>query len=257
MNTRISLFRLALSFFIVLAIISNVSAIKVDPVVPSLAPQIDEGAKVNFTLKIKELDQRDADHLKIETNLVKSDNLPIFDFGDLNEYVDNNRYQQVLDLNLSSLPQEKMITVTISGQAPTGEIADKVRDDLVLSKFLDGDLKYYEVDNGKNVVKIEAFKLNIQKKEKFEETIQKINLTEFSSLKQDVRELFNIGLVTEAQNMATEMSEIKLPADNLKLFNIISVKSDFSLNIVAIGSLLFGVILGYVLRMKTTELNEE
>ena len=84
MNTRISLFRLALSFFIVLAIISNVSAIKVDPVVPSLAPQIDEGAKVNFTLKIKELDQRDADHLKIETNLVKSDNLPIFDFGDLN-----------------------------------------------------------------------------------------------------------------------------------------------------------------------------
>lgn len=250
MSNRIFLIKLFLSLFIILSIISNVSAITVEPVDPPLTSQLNEGTQVNFTLKIKDLDQRDTDYLRIETNLVKSGDSPIYDFGDLNEYIDNNRYQKSLDLNLSSFPQEKMITVTVSGQAPNGEISKKVNDNLVLTTFRNGDLKYYEVTNGKQV-EIKAFKLNIQKEEKFEDTMQQINLNELNPLKQDVRELFNIGLVTEAQKMASEMSEIKLPPDNLMLFNIVNVKSNSFLNLVAIIFLVFGLILGYVFRMKT------
>jgi hypothetical protein len=106
------------------------------------------------------------------------------------------------------------------------------------------------------VCKIQTFKLNIQKKEKFEDSMQQINLNELDPLKKDVRELFEIGLVTEAQQMASDMSGINLH-DYLKLFNIVDVKSNFSLNIVAISFLSFGFIVGYVCRMKREVKEEE
>jgi hypothetical protein len=251
MNNRLFFTRLLLYLFIILSIISNVSAITVDPVNPHFASKLDEGAQINFTLKIKDLDQRNADYLKIETNLVKSGNSPIYDFGDLNEYLNINRDRPNLNLNLSSIPQNKIITVTISGQAPSGEIQNK-NQDLVLTKFLEGNLKYYEVDNGDQPCQngIQVFQLNNPKKEKFEDTMQQINLDELNTLKQDIRELFNIGLVTQAQKMASEMSEIKL-RDYLKLFNIVYIKSDLSLNLVAISFLLLGFIIGFVVSKKT------
>jgi hypothetical protein len=257
MVNRRLLIRSGLFLFIILSIISNAAAIKVDQV-PNLAPKLDEGTPVNFTLKIYDLDQRTVDDLTIETNLVASGNSPIFDFGDLNKYIETERYKQTLHLNLSSIPNKKTITIMVSGKTPSGEISDSVRNNLVLTTFNDGDLKYYEVKNGEeNPLGIAAFKLNIQKKEQFEDTMQKINLDELNPLKQDVRDLFNIGFVTEAQKMASEMSEIRLPPSNLKLFYIVDVNSDFSLNLITVIFLLLGCVVGFVIRMKTSELKEE
>ncbi len=249
MVSRLSWIRLGFSLLIVLSIISNVAAIKVDPV-PNLAPTLDEGVPVNFTLKIDDLDQKSVDDLTIETDLIKSGNSPIFDFGELNEYVGTDIYKQTLHLNLSSFPNEKTVTIKISGISPSGETPDQVRDNLVLTSFKSGDLKYYEVKNGKNYQDMAVFRLNIQKVQTFENTMQQIKIDELKPLQEDVRRLFNAGFTTEAQKMASDISEIKLPPNNLMLFSIFDIKNELILNIIVIGFLMLGIVIGYVIGKK-------
>lgn len=251
------LVRLVLAFFIIISMISNASAITAEPADPSGLPsQLDEGAQISFTFKITDFDQRSTDNLKIETDLLKSGNSPIYDFGDLNEYIDSSRDRQDLYLNLSSIPPRKVITVTVLGKSPSGTIEKKIEDGIVVTKFRDGNLKYYEVSNGDKSCGIETFKLNIEKKKQFEDTMQQINLDEFSLMKQEVRKLYDFGFVTEAQSMASEMSKIKLH-DNLSLFGVLDIKTNSSLNVVTVGFLFLGLITGFVLRMKLEAKDEE
>lgn len=250
MINRLSFIKLSFFLLILLSMVSNVTAIKVDPV-QDLAPTLNEGIPVNFTLKIEDLDQRSGDDLTIETDLIRSGNSPIFDFGELNEDVGTDIYTQTLHLNLSTFPNKKTVTIKVSGISPKGEISDPIRNDLVLTSFKSGDLKYYEVKNGKNFQDMAVFKLNIQKVQTFENTMQQIKIDELKPLQEDVRRLFNYGFATEAQNMAYDMSEIKLPSDNLMLFNFFDIKSNFTLNFIVIVFLLLGCIIGFVYAKKT------
>lgn len=238
--------RLILSLFIIICIIPNVSAINAE-VASSLAPSLDENSQVNFTIIIDGLDQRTSD-LTIKTDLVRSGNSPIFDFGDLNKYVGTSIYEQTVRLNLSSIPNNKTITVLVSGNTPRGETSKSIQDGLVLTRFYDGNLRYFEVENGEGTtLAIHTFKLNIKEKQQFEDTMEQIKWDELNPLKQNVRSLFDMGLVTVAQDMASDMSKIK---SNLKLFNIIDIKNEFSLNLIVISIFLCGIIVGFIVRMK-------
>jgi len=238
-------------------LISNASAaiVKIDS--PNELPsKLHEGDKINFTLDINDFDYQEAKFIQIETNLVAYENEPIYDFGELNRYIDANKYEQNIEINLSSLPEQNHIYVTIFGQAPIGEIRVKSdKNDFTVIKFQDTKLKFYEVKIDDQLVGTELFELIIAKKDKFEKTMQQIKWDELNGLKLEVRNFFNIGLVTEAQNLATLMSEIERP-DYLVLFGFIKITSTFWLNIIAIGLTLSSFLIGFKLSSILNEVNE-
>lgn len=220
-----------------------------------LPSKLHEGEKINFTINIYDFNYQEANFIEIETNLGAYEDEPIYDFGELNKYINSNRYEQNIEINLSSLPQQDHIYVTISGQAPNGEI--KIPTDgnyFNLIKFQDGKLKFYDISLDDKPVDTESFELIIAKKEKFEKTMQQIKWDELNGLKLEVRNFFNIGLVTEAQNLATLMSEIERP-DYLVLFGFIEITSIFWLNMITIGLIFFTFIAGFWLSSKLN--NEE
>lgn len=207
-----------------------------------------EGEEINFSIKIKDFND-DAKSIVMETNLAPVDNKPLYDFGEANQFISSNRYQQKITLDLKSLPQ-KIISVTISGKAPNGETKTKLdKSDLVITKFVDSKQKYYEVRIDEKLEGIESFELVINKKEDFEKTMQNIKWEELGGMKNSVRKLFDEGLVTDAQNLANEMSNINRP-DSLLLFGIIGIEDDLILNVIIIGSVLIALIVGYIIGSK-------
>ena len=234
--------------------ITSASVTLVEPITPKTLPsQLHEEEEINFTIKIKDYDYENANILRLETNLIKSDNRPLYDFGELNEYLNVNRYEQSIILNISSLPQKAFIEVSVNGKAPNGEnkiMSDK--SDIVITKFTDSNLKLYEVYIDEKLEGIETFKLIIDKKEKFEKTMQQIDWNELNSLKSEIRKLFDIGLVIEAQSLATHLSNIERP-DNLLLLKIIKIKNNFWLNITFLSSLFISFIFGYWYGSKPSE----
>lgn len=234
---------LVISFLILtILIVSNASAATVEVITPEKLPaQLKEGEQVDFTIKIKDYD--DARQLTIETNLVSSTDKPLWNFGDSEPIIGANRYQQKVTLNLSSLPA--ILTVSVSGKVPEG--IDRVKcSDIVLNMMRETSLKFYEVRADEKLVKIDSFGLIIKVKEDFEKTLQQIRRKELDGMKTDVTKIFNSGLTTEAQNIATEMNNIKWP-DSLMLLGIIKIENDMMINGIVIVFILITFIIGYLL----------
>jgi len=244
-------YKITANILLAIFIMANISsAAMVEVTTGKLPAQLHEGDQVDFTIKIK-LDSDEEKNIIIETNLVSSNNKPIYDFGDLNPSITDNRYNQKIALNTSSIaPIIGIIQVSISGKVPEGEVRIKPgNSDLIISKFAETKLKFYEVRTGQKLAGIESFELIVKKKENFENTLGSIRRTELDGIKREVRKLFDLGLATEAQNIANEMINIKWP-DNLMLFGIIKINDSLMLNGIFIVFLVVVFVIGYVLGSK-------
>ena len=237
-----------LSLLLILCQVPNSYASQVEVVSGSLPEKLHEGEQINFTIEVSDYRYEDTKYFNLETNLLLiSDDQPIYDFGELNKYVNSrDRYKQNIALNLSSLPRKDSIRISIAGKAPGGESLIKCEPtDVVITKFQKGKLKLYEVDANGKVVDVKLFELVIYKKEKFDETMQQIRWEELDYMKQEVRKLFDRGMVTDAQNLASQMSNIKY-SNHLLLLGIIKIKNSIWLNAIFIFLILVSFIIGYL-----------
>lgn len=236
--------RLAIIILVLVILMSNiVSAATVEVTTGKLPVQLHEGDQVDLTIKIK--DYEDVKNLVIETSLVSTNNKPIYDFGDYNPSIADNRFNQKITLDISALPPNTF-HVSISGKVPEGETRIKSdKTDIVISKFSETKLKFYEVLTDQKLAGIESFELVIAKKEKFENTIGKITWGELDGAKREIRKLFDSGLTTEAQNIADELNKIKIP-NSLSLFGLVKIENDIMLNSVAAVIFLIALVIGYI-----------
>lgn len=220
--------------------VNNSSAASVEVTTGKLPTQLQEGKQVDFTIKIK--DYEDAKQLVLETNLVPSAaDKPLWNFGESESIIDANRYQQQITLNLSSLPA--ILNVAVSGKVPSGVDSTKCND-IVLNRIKQTKLKFYEVRTDEKLAGIESFDLIVNIKEVFENTLQQIRRSEFDGMKGQVSKLFDMGITTDAQNIATEMSKIQWP-DSLTLFGIFVIKSDLLLDVIVIFTAVIMFVVGY------------
>lgn len=252
MNNRIKLTIIAILSIMAINTINIVSAASVQVVNGKLSTQLHEGEQVDFSIQIK-TDLSTEKNITIETNLISSDNNPIYDFGELNPSITSNRYNQKITLDTSTLP--KIFQVKISGKVPNGEIQtkpDDSDDNLVISKFINTELKFFEIHADQNLAGIESFKLIINKKEKFDSTLQSIRRPEFDKMKSEIQKLFDSGFPNEAQNLANEMSNIKFP-DSLTLFGVLKISNDMFLNILVIITVIVIFSIGYIAGAKPND----
>ncbi len=227
--------------------VNNSSAATVELTSGALPPSLHEGDQINLTIEIKEL--QDNNVLTIDTSLIPAGDKPLYDFGELNAFINENRYQQKITLNLSSLNRQ-FIYVTISGKAPdAGNNIKCGNSDLIITKFDNTKLKYYEIYADNKLIGIESFDLIILKKENFENTLQQITWPQLDELKKETRSLFDLGLIDDAQILANDMKNIQLP-NNLLLFGFIAIKDNTWLNIIFLISILVFFIIGYLLGSK-------
>jgi len=236
--------------------VNNSSAATVELTSGNLPSSLREGDQINLTVEIKEL--QDNDLLTIETSLTPAGAKPLYDFGELNAFINENRYQQKITLNLSSL-NRPVIHVAISGKAPdAGNNIKCGNSDLIITKFDTTKLKFYEIHADDKLTGIESFDLIILKKENFENSLQQIRWSQLDGLKKETRNLFDLGLVNNAQILANEMKNIQLPG-NLLLFGLIEIKDSTWLNIIFLISILTCFIIGYLLgsRKQYSEDNED
>lgn len=250
------LYTLVIALLILLLIINNGNAATVELTNPEKLPaQLSEGEQTNMTIKIKDLDN--VKQVILETSLVPmSGDKPLWDFGDLNQYINENRYQKKLTLDLSSL-QQKIITVTIIGKAPDGETKYTCeQSDVIVSKFENSKLKLYEITTDGKLARVESFELIINKKQEFEGTMLQIKRSELDGLKGEARKLFDRGLVIEAQNIAIQMKNLKWP-DSLTLFGFIKIENDLLLNGIFIIAIIIVFLIGYVLGARQESTNED
>lgn len=253
MNKVINKVKLVIGILVCAIILTNIAyAATVEVVKPArLADKLHEGDQTNLTIKIK--DYEDAKQISIETNLIPVGDVPLWDFGESNPVIDVNRYQQKIILDTTKLPE--ILTVSISGKVPVGE--NKVKcNDIVLTKLQETKLKFYEVRADDKLVKIESFELVIKIKEDFENTLQQVKWKEFDVMAREVRKVFDNGLTTEAQNIATEMKNMKRP-DSLTLFGVLKVDNDLLLNGIVAGSIVVMFIIGYVSGSRKEDEEEE
>ncbi len=225
-------FILAISMIIAVMLTANITSAAVVEVTSDRLPtQLHEGDLISFDLKI-DTDPGDK-NISLETNLVSSDK-PLFDFGNLNPTISENRYSQKIILDVSTMPSTFQITV--SGKVPSGENRLKFEGtNLLVSKFTDTKLKYYEVkhygQDQKQPIGIETFQLIINKKEKFDSTLNSINIPELDNTKKEIQKLFDLGLTTEAQDIANTLTNIKF-VNSLSLFGIIKINDNLTLLII-------------------------
>lgn len=238
---------------LIIIITMNVSYATTVDITGKLPTQLHEGDQANFSIQIK--DYSDAKQLTLETSLVQNGNRQLWDFGDLNPNINVNRYQQKISLNLSSLPAT--ISVSVSGNAPSGETRTKYDGGIVVSTFSDTKLKLYEADVDGKLVSIESSDFIISKKENFENTMGQITDNKYGNIKKDIRNLFDLGLVTDAQTIADDLNKIKdIPSGNILLFGFIKIGNDLSLNIAAILLIIISIIIGFLLNSKSGEEEE-
>ncbi len=236
--------------------VNNSSAATVEVTSGTLPSSLREGDQINLTVEIKELQNNNL--LTLETSLIPAGDNPLYDFGELNAFINENRYQQKITLNLSSLNRQ-FIYVTISGKAPdAGNNIKCDNSDLIITKFDNTKLKFYEIHADDKLIGIESFDLIILKKENFEKTLQQISWSQLDELKKETRNLFDLGLVNDAQILANDMKNIQLP-NNLLLFGFIEIKNNTWLNIIFLISILICFIIGYLLgsRKQYSDDNED
>lgn len=247
--------RLLIISLTILIMVNVSSAATVEVTSGKLPAQLHEGDQANFTIQIK--DYSDAKQLTLETSLVQSGNKQLWDFGDLNPSIDNtniNRYNQIVSLNISTLPA--IISVSVSGRVPNGENSIKCDCGIVISKFSDTKLKLYEADIDGKLAGIESFEFIINKKETFENTMGQITDSKYNNIKSDIRNLFDLGMATEAQSMVDDLNKIKDQSGNILLFGLIKIGSTLWLNIAAVILIIIGVIIGFLLNSKNGEEEE-
>lgn len=233
-----------ISFLILVILVMGPSTASVEVTSGKLPVQLHEGDQVDFAIKITDYDEA-TQSITIETSLISSNNKPIYDFGNLNPSITDNRYNQKITLNKSALPPNNF-QVSISGKVPEGETRIKLeKSNIIISKFSDTKLKFYEVRTDQKLAGIESFELIISKKEEFDNTINKITWKELDGVKREVKNLFDSGLTTEAQNIANEMVNIKIP-NSLLLFGIIKVENDLWLDIYVVAIILIIFVIGYL-----------
>lgn len=236
--------------------VNNSSAATVELTSGTLPSSLREGIQTNLTVKINEL--QDNNLLTIETSLIPAGDKPLYDFGELNAFINENRYQQKITLNLSSL-NKQFIYVTISGKAPdAGNNIKCGNSDIIITKFGNTKLKFYEIHADDKLTGIESFDLIILKKENFEKTLQQVSWSQLDDLKKETRNLFDLGLVNDAQILANSMKNIQLP-NNLLLFGFIEIKDNTWLNVIFLISILICFIIGYLLgsRKQYSDDNED
>ena len=252
-HTKESFMRLLIASLTIMIMVNVSYAATVDVISGQLPAQLHEGDQANFTIQIK--DYSDAKQLTLETSLIQNGNKQIWDFGSLNPNIDVNRYQQKILLNLSSLPAA--ISVSVSGKAPSGEIRTEYDGGIVVSKFSDTKLKLYEADIDGKLASIESSDFIINKKQNFENTMGQITDSKYDNIKTDIRNLFDLGLVTDAQSIANDLNKIKdIQSGNILLFGLIKIGNDLWLDITAIILLVIGGIIGFLLNSKTGEEEE-
>lgn len=219
----------------------------------ALPTQLREGDQTNFSIQIK--DYSDAKQLTLETGLIQNGDKPLWDFGSLNPNINVNRYKQAISLNLSSLPAA--ISISVSGKAPSGETRTEYDGGIFVTKFSDTKLKLYEANVDGKLTSIESSDFIITKKENFENTMGQITDNKYDNIKKDIRNLFDIGLVTDAQAIADDLNKIKdISSGNMLLFGLIKIGDNLWLNIAAIVLIIIGIIIGIVLTSRSGEEDE-
>lgn len=239
-------------FAVSIVAMSNISSAAIVELINSekLPSQLHEGEQVSLTIKIE--DYGDAKSITIDTSLVLSGNTPIYDFGTLNPSVPGNRYNSTIILDTSLLPA-KEFQVSISGRAPAGEVRTKVSDtDIVISKFSGTTKNFYEVHADKKLADIKSFELIIGTKDNFDKTIEKVIWKELDGLKKEDERLFDSGLTAEAQDIANEMANIKIP-NSLSLFGIVNVESDLLLDTIVVLVFIVAFIIGYIVARRSDD----
>lgn len=208
-----------------------------------LPVQLREGDQTNLTIRIG--DYGGAKSITIDTSLISSDNKPIYDFGDLNPSITENRYNQTITID-TSLLQQKEFQVSISGKAPVGETENKIKDTtIIIRKFSSSNQKYYEVLADNALVNTKTFELVIKIEDDFIKTTDKITWKELEGTKKEVTKLFYSGLTSEAQSIANEMVKITVPG-SLSLFGVVNIESDTFLNIIVVVVALAMFCLGFI-----------
>ena len=228
-----------------ITMITMSSAATVELVSPEKLPlQLREGEQTNLTIKIE--DYGNAKSITIDTSLILSDNKPIYDFGELNPSITENRYNQTITIDTSLLPQ-KDFQVSISGKAPVGETENKIKDtDIVIRKFSTSNKNYYEVHADDALVTVNSFELVIKIEDDFVKTMEKVTWKELDGTKREVTKLFYSGLTTEAQNIANEMVKITVPG-SLSLFGMVKIESDIWLDIIVVVAALITFCIGFII----------
>jgi hypothetical protein len=220
------------------------SAATVELVSPAQLPaQLREGDQTNLTINIG--DYGSTKSVTIDTSLISSDNKPIYDFGQLNPSITENRYNQTITID-TSLLQQKEFQVSISGKAPVGETDTKIKDtDIIIRKFSSSNQKYYEVFADNSLATTKTFELVIKIQDDFVKTTEKITWKELEGTKKEVTKLFYSGLTSEAQSIANELTKITVPG-SLSLFGIAKIESDTWLNIIVVATALIMFCLGFI-----------
>lgn len=217
------------------------SATTVELINPEKLPtQLKEGEQVDYTIKIDDYD--DSKDITIETSLISSNNKPIYDFGELNPTISENRYNSTMTIGTHNIP--KTLQITVSGKVPGGEITNNYGD-IIVTKFRDPKLKYYDIHVDKKMVVIESFELIILKKKTFDDTMEQVTRAELSGIKRYANKLFDKGLISDAQDIVSEMISIKWP-NSLSLFGIIKIDSNFWLDIIVLIILAIGLLIGFL-----------
>lgn len=202
-------------FVIVLSYIPQALALDVN--VQKLSNDIPENKDISFDIEIS--DYNYANYISIETNIVKSGNTPIFDLGELNEkYTGIDRYKQNIILDI---PKDlSKFRIKLTGRSPSGIEFSNING-IEVAKFIDGDLKYYEIkllgnnkeELGQKNRDIRTFRLSITEKMEFEKIMRDIDWKDLDELKIITRDMFEKGLVKDAKRLATALSKIRTPED--------------------------------------------
>ncbi|MBP1908744.1 hypothetical protein [Methanolobus bombayensis] len=232
MKTRDILVETILCFFILISLISNVSAVDVN-IEGDLPDEAREGDIVEYYLTISSIPQS-ADYISFETDLEAYGNNPLYNFTEFNITSNSNNY--VLNLNDS----DEEVLVHIQGKVPI--VREVVQTDKVTLIKLDEKrtgYAYYRfnlLDDEKNSLKdsdTRVFTINVPEIESFTGKMDSIDDPFFRNYLTD---LFDKGLVHEANELADHLnSQEEGPEISLYL---------------AAGGIIFALIIGTIIGIR-------
>ncbi|WP_321428712.1 hypothetical protein [uncultured Methanolobus sp.] len=234
MKTRnIILVETVLCFFILISLISNVSAVDVD-IAGDLPDEANEGDIVEYDLTISGIPQS-ADYISFETDLEAYGSNPLFNFTEFNITSNSNNY--VLDLNDS----DEEVLVHIQGKVPV--VREVVQTDKVTLIKLDEKrtgYAYYRfnlLDDEKNSLKdsdTRTFIIEVPEIESFE---AKLDTIENSFMRNYLTDLFDKGLVNEANELADYLNSDEEEGPEVSLY-------------LAVGGIIAALIIGAIIGIR-------